>query len=275
MEYYQEKVKTEDGIPAKIFFGGSGLDKLHYPLHWHHNLEFDLVLEGCICGKAGSKAVRAEKGQIFFANSGEIHETDGSGVRIMRSITVLLSDELLREYCPDMDSYYFSFEKGSAQEKKLAEKILECAKIYQEKKQYYELELSIILRQMCLILLRECCYEKSASAITGNEHKNIRKVKKAIRYMEEHYENTISVQDMGQVMGMTPTYFSRFFRQSTGETFHSYLTRIRLYRAKRELLESDAGITQISFACGFPNVKSFIEAFKKEYGCTPAKYRKV
>ncbi len=274
MEYYQEKVKTEEGIPAKIFFGGSGLDKLHYPLHWHHNLEFDLVLEGCIRGRVGAQAVRAEKGEIFFANSGELHETDASGANPTRSITVLLSDALLREYCLNLDSYYFTFEKGSEQEKKLAEKIRQCADIYKGKKEYRELELAIVLRQICLILLRECRCKKSSSERMGSAYKNIRKVKQAITYMEEHYENALSVQEMGRVMGMTPAYFSRFFRQSTGETFHSYLTKIRLYRAKRELLKSDAGITQIGFACGFPNVKSFIEAFKKEYGCTPAKFRK-
>lgn len=274
MECYQEKIKTENGIPAKIFFGGSGLDKLRYPLHWHHNLEFDLVLEGCIRGRAGKRIVQAEKGEIFFANSGELHETDASGSGIMRSVTVLLSDDLLQEYCPDLESYYFFFERGSEQEKKIAGRILECARIYEEKNPYYELELAVVLRQICLILLRECRYEKSESAIAGNEHKNIRKVKKAIAYMEEHYDNSISVQDMGRVMGMTPAYFSRFFRQTAGETFHSYLTKIRLYRAEQQLLGSDKSITEIGFACGFPNIKSFIEAFKREYGCTPAKYRK-
>lgn len=37
MEYYQEMVETEAGIPARIYYGGTGRDKLYYPLHWHRN----------------------------------------------------------------------------------------------------------------------------------------------------------------------------------------------------------------------------------------------
>ncbi|MNI94463.1 Bifunctional transcriptional activator/DNA repair enzyme AdaA [compost metagenome] len=73
---------------------------------------------------------------------------------------------------------------------------------------------------------------------------------------------------------MAPTYFSRFFKKTTGETYHSYLTSIRLYHAHKDLLNRDASITDIALANGFANVKAFIEAFKKGYHATPAQYRK-
>jgi AraC-like DNA-binding protein len=59
----------------------------------------------------------------------------------------------------------------------------------------------------------------------------------------------------------------------TGQTFHSYLTNIRLYHAYRQLQEQDTTITQIALENGFANVKSFIEAFKKVYHVTPGRYR--
>ena len=77
MEYYQEMVETEDGIPARIYYGGTGRDKLYYPLHWHRKLEFDLVMEGRIRGRVNGKEQSAGPGEIFFVNSGELHETDG------------------------------------------------------------------------------------------------------------------------------------------------------------------------------------------------------
>ena len=66
MEYYQEMVETEDGIPARIYYGGTGRDKLYYPLHWHRNLEFDLVMEGRIRGRVNGKEQSAGPGEIFF-----------------------------------------------------------------------------------------------------------------------------------------------------------------------------------------------------------------
>ena len=274
MEYYREHVETEKGIPAKIFFGGSEVDQLRYPLHWHNNLEFNLVLEGCISGRAGNRNIEAHAGEIFFSNSGELHETDATGSVTMKSVSVLLSDSLLREYCPELDSYYFVIEQGSEQEKLIADLIMDSAEIYQKKEEFYELELSVLLRKICCILLKECRQEKKNHLYTEHEYRNVKKVKKSIAYMEENYENPVSVKEMGELMGMTPTYFSRFFRKSTGQTFHGYLTYIRLDHAKQKLEQTEEGITDIAYSCGFPNVKSMIEAFKREYGCTPAKYRK-
>lgn len=275
MEYYHEKVETEAGIPARIYYSGYGRDKLRYPMHWHHNLEFDLVLEGSIQGRAGGREQRAERGQIFFVNSGELHETEGSSRDKLRSVTLLLSDELLREYCPELDSLYFIIEKGSSQEKELAGLIEQCARVHQEKQEFYRLELAILLRQICAVLLKSCRHTKQEAA-SGNESgwKNTKRIKRAISYMEENYQNNVSIQEMGAVMGMTPAYFSRFFRHSTGQTFHSYLQQIRICHAMRLLETGEYSVTQIALDSGFPNVKSFIVAFKKEYRTTPAKYRR-
>lgn len=102
---------------------------------------------------------------------------------------------------------------------------------------------------------------------------NITNIKKAITYMDTHYKNKITLKDISSEIGMVPTYFSRFFKNSTGETFYYYLSKIRLYHAYNELINSDESITEIAFNNGFPNVKSFIEFFKRIYNSTPTKYR--
>ena len=275
MEYYHEKVETEEKVPARISVGGTGRDKLRYPLHWHHNLEFDLVLEGVIKGKVAGQPLEAYEGEIFFVNSGDLHETDASECEKLRSVSILLSDEMLREYCPELDDWYFILENGSRQQKEIAELMLQCADIQDKKREFYEMELAIVLRKIGMIMLRECRHKKPDSDSAMRSRKSTRRVKKAISYMEENYENTLSIQDMAEVMGMTAAYFSRFFHQSTGQTFHSYLTWIRLSHARTQLLESDATVTELAMDNGFPNVKSFIRAFSAEYGETPAKYRRA
>lgn len=275
MNYYHEKVETDAGIPARISYGGTGRDKLRYPLHWHHNLEFDLVLTGEIRGMVSGREQVAHAGELFFVNSGELHETDGGRGGPLKSITLLLEESLLREYCPELDTLYFQIEKGSKEEQRIGALILECAEFYRKKPAFYELELAIRLRQICGIMLKECLHHRqNADGSAKPEWKSTRKIKQAIAYMEAHFDSGLSIREMGEVMGMSPAYFSRFFKNATGENFHSYLEQIRICRA-RELLEQEEGsVTEIAFASGFPNVKSFIEAFRREYHTTPAQYRR-
>lgn len=274
MEFYHEKIETDAKVPVRIYYGEGGSNKLRYPLHWHHNLEFNLVLEGCICGKINGRPVEVHAGEIFFVNSGELHETDARGSKTMNAITFLLSDELLREYCPDLNLWFFSFEQGSSQQKRLAQLIQKCTEIYKKKQQFYELELSIELRRICSILLQECRQKKPGVERGNRDWRSIEQVKKAISYMKLHYKNELSLNVMADVMGMTPSYFSRFFKQATGQTFHSYLTWIRLDHAKHQLNKKEMTVTELAMDNGFPNVKSFIQAFHKEYGVTPGYYKK-
>ncbi|WP_058300717.1 AraC family transcriptional regulator [Gorillibacterium timonense] len=274
MNYYQERIETDSIIPAKIYIGKPQDTTCHYPLHWHTHLEFDLVLEGRISGKINGKQTEARAGEFFFVNSGDLHETAGyDRVTPMCSITILLSYPMLKDYCPDVDSYYFDFtgnEKAQANVKAL---ILRCAELYEAKKEFYELEISIALREICLVLLQACKKKRQDHLFGRYEQKSMFHLKKAIAYLETHYENDISLNEIADEVGMSPTYFSRFFKKTTGETFYHYLTAIRLYYAHQELMNRDASITEIALNNGFSNVKAFIEAFKRVYHETPAKYK--
>ncbi len=274
MNYYQEKIETNSLIPAKIYFGYGSDDTSHYPLHWHSNLEFDLVIDGMINGIINGRSVKVYPGEFFFVNSGELHETRSDDISTLNTVTILLSYNLLREYCEDIDSYYFDFSGNEKAKQKVKRLIIECAYLFEQKEEFYELEISIVLRKICSVLLNECKFEKQAKVYDRYGLKSMTNIKKAIGFMEKNYANSFSLNDIASEIGMSPTYFSRFFKKNTGETFYSYLNKIRLYHAHRELLNSDRSITEIAFNNGFANVKSFIETFKNVYNTTPSRYKR-
>lgn len=273
MNYYQEKIETDSIIPARIYIGKSKGDNCHYPLHWHNNLEFDLVLSGIIKGTINKKQIEVHAGDLFFVNSGDLHETDANDKIEIRAITILLSYNLLKEYSPNIDSYYFDFTGSENAKNKVKNLITECAHLYQEKTEFYELEISIVLRKICSILLKECKKKREDINYNRYEQKNMMNIKKAIAYMETNYEYNLSLKNIADEIGMAPSYFSRFFKKTTGETFYCYLNKIRLYYAHKELMNSEASITEIALNNGFSNVKSFIESFKKVYKITRAQYK--
>lgn len=274
MNYYQEKIETNSLIPAKIYFGYGSDDTSHYPLHWHSNLEFDLVIEGKINGIINGKPVEVLSGDFFFVNSGELHETSSDDISTLNTVTILLSYDLLREYCKNIDSFYFDFSDNDIAKQKVKRLIIECAYLFEQKEEFYELEISIILRKICSVLLKECKKEKQEKGYDRYEQKSMINIKKAIAFMEMNFSNGFSLSDIAFEIGMSPTYFSKFFKKNTGETFYSYLNKIRLYHAYRELLNSDHSITEIAYNNGFSNVKSFIEVFKSVYNTTPSRYKR-
>lgn len=274
MKFYKEKIETDMLIPAKIYIGNTKGQSCHYPLHWHSNLEFVLVLSGEIKGKINNKEIKVHAGEIFFVNSGELHETQANDKNLINAVTLLISYDLLKKYCPDVDSYYFDFEGKKYAEEEVKNLIMRCADLYEKKEEFYELEISIILMNICKILFKECMKIRDENSIYSYEEKKEAVIKRAITYMEENYDLDLSLKDIASVVGMTPIYFSRFFKKHTDETFYCYLNKIRLYYSYRDLINSELSITEIALNNGFPNIKSFIEIFKKVYGTTPAKYRK-
>ena len=63
------------------------------------------------------------------------------------------------------------------------------------------------------------------------------------------------------------------FKDNLGITVKEYLSRIRLWHAQEQLIETDYPVIDIAICNGFPNVKSFNQVFKRKYQITPAKYR--
>ena len=274
MDYYLEQVQTDTRIPAKIYVDMAA-EKRHYFLHFHDNLEFDLLVEGsmtCVCNSITKKLT---SGNFFFVNSGDLHETKADSTKRVKTITVLLSYDLLKKYCPDIQKYSFAIPEKSAQRERIKSLITSIGSMFREQKPYYELEITSALEAICLILLRDCKIPKADSATaTASDQKSFSKIKAELAYLEANYSEDISLGAAASQIDMVPSYFSRFFKKATNETFYNYLMKLRSYHAYHELMETDRLITDIALDNGFLNVKAFIDSFKKIYGDTPAKYRR-
>lgn len=94
-----------------------------------------------------------------------------------------------------------------------------------------------------------------------------------IDYVDNHYFEELSLQDMSEAFNMTSQYFSKYFKKHVGVQFLKYLTNVRLEHAYREVLNSNKRIMSIAMDNGFPNVGAFNHSFKEKYGQTPKDFR--
>lgn len=98
--------------------------------------------------------------------------------------------------------------------------------------------------------------------------------KEMILYLEDHFREDISLDELSAQFRRTPEYLCAIFKAATGETISHYLRRIRIHQAKVLLMERpDAGMREISEACGFHSVSYFGKVFREATGFTPQGYR--
>lgn len=109
----------------------------------------------------------------------------------------------------------------------------------------------------------------------GLERGRGRMIEEAVQYMQAHYAEQLSLEEMAQKAGLSGNYFSRIFKEKTGTGFIEYLTKIRLEEAKGLLAESTNSIKDIAHLVGYYDDKHFIKTFRKQVGISPKEYRKL
>ena len=98
-------------------------------------------------------------------------------------------------------------------------------------------------------------------------------VEKVRAFIEQNYSKDISLLDIAKDAGMTTSYLCRLFKRELGITVNAYLTQVRIERS-RQLLKTDAAISDIAKLCGFSDQSYFTKVFRQTEGVTPLKYRK-
>lgn len=100
-------------------------------------------------------------------------------------------------------------------------------------------------------------------------------VQRGIDFIEEHLTEDIDLHDVSRVAGVSHWHFLRMFKALTNETLKSYIRSRRLADARKSLVTSDDGILTIAIAAGFESQEAFTRAFKRAFGVTPARYRRL
>lgn len=98
-------------------------------------------------------------------------------------------------------------------------------------------------------------------------------IEKAESFINRNYMKDLSLDDISRYCNISSYYFSKLFKQETGENYVEYLSRVRIENAKKMLSDSEASIKEISYSVGFSDPNYFSRAFKKYEGVSPTEYK--
>src|SRR5690606_18967266 len=95
----------------------------------------------------------------------------------------------------------------------------------------------------------------------------------AINFVKENLDRPIYLQEVAALTCMTEPSFSRYFKQRMKRNFSTFLTELRMERAKELFLQGDASVKEVAFHCGYDSLAHFHKLFKDHTGLSPAKYK--
>ncbi len=246
-------------------------------LHYHSEMEFIAVYEGCVsCTVRGEKYV-AEQGEVLFVNSGVPHSVDRqNGSRVLH-LQLCELDFIDSEKLTDL--YYATLYKSQVtapakifKNEKLFSAIDE---IYREAEEKLPAADAFVRSGVLRILAH---LYRNGTLYNAEEIFNTRELQKllpAIRYINENYVENIALETVSELIGFDQSYFCRVFKSTIGTTFTEYLNFVKIYKAEERLLETRDAILDISRSVGFASVSYFNRIFKRFRSCSPRFYRSV
>ncbi|NLE31368.1 AraC family transcriptional regulator [Candidatus Dojkabacteria bacterium] len=116
---------------------------------------------------------------------------------------------------------------------------------------------------------------ETSSSASSSRHKHEEIVNRALKYLYDHYQTHVTLEDLAAQIFLSKDYFSRLFREITGKPVSMLLQQIRVEEACKMLISTDRTILDIASECGYQDIKFFYITFRKQTGMTPGEYRKA
>lgn len=126
----------------------------------------------------------------------------------------------------------------------------------------------------CIDNLKISIYRNKGNSEPDCEKTEERVISSITRYMQEHISEEISLSVLADEFHLNSQYISQLFKNEIGVGFLSYLTNIRIEKAKKLLLSTSLSVTEIAENTGYSDYRVFTKVFKKTEGITPSQFRR-
>lgn len=255
-----------------------------FPLHYHEEFELNFILNAPNARRViGDHIGEIDAIELVLVGSNLQHGwfTHQCTSTAITEITIQFHPDLFDEKFLRRNQLNFiknmleRSSRGILFSKKTTE-LLKKRLLELPKKQGFDsvLELLSILHE--LSISRNMQILSDASFVSKDHFSfNSRRVEKVMEYMNQHFEQPITLAEVANIAAMTEVSFSRFFKTRTGQTFVDTLNEIRIGHAARLLIETTHNINEIADKCGFNNMSNFNRTFKKRKKCTPKNFRET
>ena len=250
--------------------------------HWHPEIEITYVQKGTMCYKVNHMVYHLKEGDIVFNNSGALHSGTMENQKDCAYIPVTFDSRLIYGFFQStVNTKYVDpviqdsmlpaicIDQSEPWHKPFREYLLRIIDLDEKKPDFYELDITICLQSMWRLLLEHITYEPQASRENSLEYDRIKKI---LSYIEENYQNKITLNDIAGHIHLCESECTRLFKRHMNTTLFAFLQEYRIERSL-EFLQDDQPVSAVADKAGFSDPNYYSKVFAKIKGCSPREYR--
>ncbi|WP_296877721.1 response regulator transcription factor [Thomasclavelia sp.] len=268
-----EKIELDYNLPIKLvdlYFENHDTKTLK---HWHNSIEILVPILGDLVLYLNTKEIIIHSGSIYIINSQELHGMHHSkDTEIYKGYALQINYDYIHSYFPKIDNYYFLQPDVNCQ-KKILNNIFQIINAYNNQDKYVNIKIHSCLLDILYLMCTSAIIKKQDMPYEINSVHD-KRIMQMTKYIEQHYLDKLTVTSIADHFDMSPGYLSQYFKTHLNMTVKEYINFVRLEKAHKDLIHTEYSLIDIAYMNGYPNLKSFINDFKKNYNQTPAKYRK-
>lgn len=256
------------------------------PIHWHNDLEINLIREGEAVFQVYQKSYRVRTGEGFLLNRNVPHSCSSPGNEHVRYSTILVRpDFLYGDFGSDVERKCFQpFLQNSAipciyltgfdeNGKEILQKLNQVEEAFDRKRFCYELKIKGLLCEAFAMILYG--HKQELTKFVPANLQELERLEKMLNYLNMHFTEVISLQDLADQVHLSREVCCRLFKKMTGKTITGYLEEYRVNKSFSLVQSGQYSMTQITEMVGFSNPSRFASAFRKRFGCNPGEYNSV
>ncbi|HFI0357032.1 TPA: helix-turn-helix domain-containing protein [Streptococcus suis] len=268
-KFYHTSVMN--GIPDVLF-------------HWHNEFEINYVYGGTARYHIDYDYFNSQAGDIILIRPNAPHSIHPIEQRGHETDTLLFHLDMLGASHLDKTSMLYlqplqtdvfkCVPRIQAQDPGYAE-IRQCLltifELVRHQPPYFELPLKSRLFDLFYLLYR---HRYIVRKNTDDMYRKNEKLRLLIEYIQQHYADNLTIEELANRMGYTKTHFMTVFKQQTGTSCMEFIIQVRLRAATELLTNTLKPVLEIATEVGFNNLSNFNRQFKQYYHTTPSNYRK-
>lgn len=274
----KDLTKLDDRFPFSIHNQALwAKDNREDSFHWHSFCEITYVISGKGNYFVNGIKYDMEAGDLIIFNNVELHGWLVIGEK-MEVLVMIFPTELISDPIAMFDSNYLQpfIERGTNFHNKIGAKEKHAMEISDTMKDIlrewdgreigYQLMIKSQVLRILTLLIRNYQNHKTDHMMETKlleKKKSMKRLEEAFYYINAHYTEKITLEEVAKSVYMSPNYFSTYFKKVTNMGFSDYVTHMRLKKVHEMEKTTDLNKLQITTACGFHNMSNFYRLYKK------------